>query len=209
VRAVAARSLGRLRCAEATEELIEAFGRRLIPRGIVSQALLRIGPPGVAGLSQALSATDPGTRSLAADVLGRIGALSVAPQLAKLAEDDPALSARVSAVEALGRFGLREWTGPILQAAGRQQPEQLREAAVEALGSIGTEEASSALGLLMGDPDLRVGARAAARLAEVGPFGRAALDQASSSTPTGEQATRAAAQARAALALLSLGRRAS
>ncbi len=208
VRIVAARALGQLRSPAAASGLIEAaVGRHPVPRGIAAHALLRIGVPACPALTAALSSADWNLRSLAADVLGRIGALSSAGELGKLAGSDPVLAVRVSAVGALGRLGLPGWTGELVQAAGRQHEPQLREVAVEALGSVGTPEAAKALGLLMADPDLRLGARAAARLARLGPLGRAVLEQATAARKaSSSEATRAATQARAALALAAIGR---
>lgn len=208
VRLVAARALGQLRSADASAGLIAAAGERSpIPRGVLGHALLRIGHRAVPELTRALSSPDWRRRSLAADLLGRLGALSAAEQLAGLASDDPALSVRVGAVEALGRFGLPEWLGPLAGAAGRKNPSRLREAAVEALSGVATPEAVSVLGSLTGDGDIRVGAKAAVSLASLGPLGRAALERVLSADLDDEEKARAAAQARGALALVAAGGR--
>lgn len=207
VRQVAARSLGQLRHAAGAGELLAAAGgRNPLPRGVIGHALVRIGSPAGPALIEALSSRDARLRSLAAEVLGRTGALSSAEKLAELADNDPEPSVRLSSVESLGRFGLPEWTEPLVRAAGRQNPPALREAAVEALGSVATPEAASALGMLTADEDRRVGARAAACLAAMGPFGRAALESALAGEGSGDEPReRAAAQARAALARLAIG----
>lgn len=207
VRQVAARSLGLLRHAGGTEALLAtASGRNSVPRGVVGHALLRIGPPVVPVLREALSQGDAPQRSLAAELLGRLGALSAAARLAELADEDPELSVRLSSVQSLGRFGLGEWIEPLIRAAGRASPPALREAAVEALGSVGTPEAASALAMLTGDENRRIGARAAACLAALGPLGRAALERAIAGEKSGdERLERAAAQARGALALQRVG----
>ncbi|MDQ1534292.1 MAG: hypothetical protein QOF28_2053, partial [Actinomycetota bacterium] len=107
LRNVAARALGRLGIASPVEPLLRALdGPRSVPTGIVTMALLHIGPPSEEPLRKiGLSNESPLARQISAELLGVLGAYAAVPDLMLVASEDPVPGVRYGALSALGRIG--------------------------------------------------------------------------------------------------------
>jgi HEAT repeat protein len=83
VRAAAARALGKLGRPEAVPHLLGALERkRSVPVGVVSMALLHLGPPCAPALRHGLARENSRhVRALAAELLGWLGAIGAVDQL--------------------------------------------------------------------------------------------------------------------------------
>jgi HEAT repeat protein len=132
VRAAAARSLGRLRDAGCTEELLRAVSEHRVPVTVGSWALLRIGPPALPALRTLTSSPVPALRTWAVRLLGLLGSPADASAVTERLRDTAA-TVREQAALALGRLGGAAQTDALLAALGDRVP-AVRSAAATALG---------------------------------------------------------------------------
>lgn len=105
VRITAARALGRIGDARSVADLFAGLGDRRVPANTASMAVLRIGAIGSDGILAATQSGLPRVRSIAAELAGSLGLVSLAPRLEHLL-DDTDRSVRTSAARALGRMGV-------------------------------------------------------------------------------------------------------
>jgi HEAT repeat protein len=147
VRAAAARALGKLGDTDSVPALLEVLdGPRHVPAGIVTMALLHMGPGATSALRVGLEPDRPApVREVAAELLGRLGGSEATDELVGVLAHDPDLQTRIAAAGALGRIGLPRSIDPLIAALSAEQPGALREAAAGALGTIGGEAAIAAL----------------------------------------------------------------
>lgn len=197
VRIVATRALGKTASALAAQTLLRSLSRAdPVPEGIVSAALLELGPEGVPALREALAGQRAGgrrQRAMAANVLGLLDEMPAwQGMVSNLTSRD--LEVRLSAVRALGRIGLPQAAQAIAGCLRPDEDPALRAIAAGALGRIGAPSAAPALATCLGDPDYWVAHNAARALAELGSAGLAALTEAAGGHGRG------AAHAREALA---------
>lgn len=211
VRIVAARALGKLGDPAAVAPLLATLeGRRPIPAGVVTMALLHIGPPAAAELRAVLGddAAAPAARRAAAELLGLFGAVEAVPELTDVLASAAAPDIRAAAARSLGRIGLPRAVAPLIDALTGGNLE-LRAAAAQALGEVGGEEAVGALRAALADAH-PVAHQAAQGLARQGAAGRRALAAvaaaaapgAASGAPGVAAAAPGAAEAREALGAL-------
>jgi HEAT repeat protein len=147
VRATAARALGKLGDTDAVPALLEVLdGQRQVPAGIVTMALLHMGPAAAGGLRTGLEADRPAAvRQVAAELLGRLGGTEAADDLIVVLGEDPDLQTRIAAAGALGRIGLPRAVAPLIATLALDEPPALREATATALGALGGETGVTAL----------------------------------------------------------------
>ncbi|MEV0976482.1 HEAT repeat domain-containing protein [Streptomyces sp. NPDC049915] len=196
VRLAAARALGRCGDPATVPYLLESLhGPRPVAPGVVTGALVSLGPEAQRRVAAGLEHPEPLVRAVAIEALGATGAVSQASVIARALREDPSVEVRIKAARALGRLGMPDGLEPLLAAVGRSGPAALRIVAVGALGSLGAVAATGRLAWLVGDPDPHVAATAARALLKLGPAGQAVLRAAAGDRPGGP----AAAQARAAL----------
>lgn len=152
--------------------------RRGLPRGLVGEALLALGPAAAPALLAALDDPCPAVVVTAAEVLGHQRVLAAGRPLLRVLRDGPG-EARAAAAQALGRLGTPSAVGPLVAAAaaGADQPAGVRCEALTALGAIGDPVAVRPIGEIVatGGP-LRVAAAAAAALACLGEAGMRSLE---------------------------------
>lgn len=150
--------------------------RRGLPRGLVGEALLALGPAAAPALLAALDDPCPAVVVTAAEVLGHQRVLAAGRPLLRVLRDGPG-EARAAAAQALGRLGTPSAVGPLVAAAGADQPAGVRCEALTALGAIGDPAAVRPIGEIVatGGP-LRVAAAAAAALACLGEAGMRSLE---------------------------------
>jgi HEAT repeat protein len=194
VRSAAARALGKLGDTDAVPALLDAIeGPRPVPAGIVTMALLHVGPSAATPLRDGLAPDRPAiVRQVSAELLGRLGAIEALNELIAILGEDDDLEARVSAAGALGRIGHPRAAASLIAALDPEQPLAVREAAASALGALGGDDGLDAL-----DHALRSGghglARAAAEaLSITSPAGLARLERAAGSDATGSAEAREA-----------------
>ncbi|MFJ9902557.1 HEAT repeat domain-containing protein [Streptomyces sp. NPDC101152] len=202
VRLAAARALGRCGEPEAVPHLLESLhGPRRLPPGVISMALVSLGPEAQRSVAAGLEHREPLVRAVAIEVLGATGAVSLTSRIARAQHEDPSVEVRIKAARALGRLGMPEGLEPLLAAVLPDRPVALRMVAAGALGNLGAVAATGPLADLLGDPDPHVAGTAARALLRLGPAGRAAL-HAVADDPSGGPA---AAQARAVLSESAVG----
>lgn len=167
VRAAAARSLGRLRAADAVAPLVSAEATGRIPRLVVGQALLSVGPPALPALLERVGAPDAHERAAAVELVGLIGgAVDAAPLAAAL--DDASAEVREQAARALGRLGADEAAARLRELLDDRIP-FVRTAAAEALGEIGDDESAEALRRVALEDAYEPARAAAGALARIAP----------------------------------------
>lgn len=105
VRLTAARALGRIGDPSTVPALLAALDDRRISGHSASMALLRIGEPGIPGLTHGLRSREAQTRRTAVAILGALGATSTGERVVELL-DDADHGVRCAAAIALGRLGL-------------------------------------------------------------------------------------------------------
>jgi HEAT repeat protein len=139
VRAAAARSLGRLKIAEAAKPLVEALVSGQVPNGVAGTALVELGPAALPELRALAEHSDHQLRSTAITLLGLVGD-SGDSALAVRCLEDPSAEVRAAAAEALARIG-----GPPAEDALRNALDDripfVRAGAAVALGVIGSRAA--------------------------------------------------------------------
>jgi len=147
VRSAAARALGKLGDTEAVPSLLEVLdGPRTVPAGVVTMALLHMGPGASVALRVGLEPARPApVRQVAAELLGRLGATEATDDLIHMVGADPDLQTRMAAAGALGRLGLPRAIEPLVAVLSPGEPAPLREIAASALGTIGGPAAIDAL----------------------------------------------------------------
>lgn len=160
VRIAAARSLGRLRVADAGGELVAAAAERRVPEALVRWALLQIGAASVPQLRELLASEDQGVRAAAIQLIGRLGGPSEAAEVEAHLRDSSSL-ARAAAARALGRLGGERHVPPLLDALEDRIP-VVRGSAAIALGYLRDRRALAAL-IEHAESDLFDVAREAAR----------------------------------------------
>jgi hypothetical protein len=196
VRAAAARSLGRLQATEAVAALVAALAARRVPRGIIGQALLAVGPGAVERLRPLLGDPEPEVRATAAELIGLLGDAGEAERLIGRLSDSAA-AVRQQAALALGRLGSATAFEGLAGALADRAP-RVRAAAAEALGAIADPGAFAALLDLAGRDTFEPARAAAQALVRIDParLEQAARDPAAS--PHVLEAADAAALDRAA-----------
>ena len=181
VRVAATRALGRLGEPSASAALLAAVGAdRVVPAGPAADALEGMGV-GISGsLRDALSASSPTTRTVAAYLSGE-GSFSRSLDALRVAlADDVDPTVREAAAAALGRMGRADDVVALLRQTAADRPRALRRACASALGELGEPSAVEGLSTLLSDPDPRLAEIAATSLLLLGPAGRSALDSAAS-----------------------------
>jgi HEAT repeat protein len=143
VRIAAARSLGRLRTAEAGGELVAAAAERRVPDALVRWALLQIGVAAVPELRALLSSSDQYERAAAIQLIGRLGGPSEAAEVEARLRDSSAL-VRAAAARALGRLGGGRHIPALLDAL-EDRIAVVRQSAAIALGYLRDRRALPAL----------------------------------------------------------------
>ena len=142
-------------------------------RGAASEALVRRGAKAVPALVRGLDDSDPQARSLAANVLGRIGpaARDARPALLRVATADPADFVREQAARTLGEIGRDDPAAAddlvrMLEAGDAAE----RVAAARAVAFVGDGAARAVPGLTraLGDPDAKLREEAAEALGGIG-----------------------------------------
>jgi HEAT repeat protein len=201
VRIVAARALGKLGGAGATSFLLGSLGGAgALPLGVVTMALMRVGPNGLGELRRGLASPSPRAREAAAEVLGQHGASAALDELLMLLDDPDARVGR-SAAAALGRIGSPRAVAPLAGLVDRGDL-QTRRAAVTALGGIGSPNGVDTVGRALHATDFELSWRAARALSQMGVPGVELL------RTEADGDGRTAALAREALAGTTPGRRA-
>jgi len=122
----------------------------------------------IAGLTEALTDTDPGVRRRVALGLGQLGVKGLTTQIIALLSQDPAGTYQY--IDALGVQGAPEGLPTIIQFAGSTN-QFWRKAAVFALRHFNTAEARSALETALNDPCWEVRYDAVQSLAIIGNAG--------------------------------------
>jgi hypothetical protein len=184
VRAVAARSLGRIADPQAASALLTSLaGRRTVPPQVVAQAVMRMGAGAQPALAAALDHPAALVRATAVDVLGLVGAITAAGRVIDALRVDESIDVRERAAAALGRLGTRSALPPLLEAVEPDRAPALRATATRALGDLGAVAAAPALGALLSDPEHDVAHAAAHALLRLGTPGRTILEQAVANGP--------------------------
>lgn len=202
VRHAAARALGHVGDPAAVPHLLASLhGSRTVPPALVTAALTSLGPDAVPRVAAGLGDPAPLVRAVAIEVLGVAGAITRTPDIVRALREDPCTEVQVRAARALGRLGMPDGLEPLLAAVRPDRPAALRAVAAGALGSLGAVTAAGPLREVLADADPHLAGTAARALLRLGPAGEAALREAAGA----RRDTRAAAQARAALAEAAVG----
>ena len=180
VRAAAARALGKLGDAQAVLGLLAALeGAHAVPTGVVTMALLHVGPSAVGALREGLAADRPAAvRQVSAELLGRLGATEAVDELITMLWGDPDAGVRACAAGALGRIGLPRASGPLIACITDDDSRLVCETAIAALGMLGGEDGIAALGAVLVCGDHGFARRAADALSHCGPRAFALLERA-------------------------------
>lgn len=160
VRIAAARSLGRLGVPATAAPLLECLVDRRVPRLIVAQALLTIGPSAVPHLRELTLHPDAAERAGALELIGLLGDAGDTAVVLRGLRDTSA-DVREQAALALGRVGAADASAALRAALDDRLP-AVRAAAARALGAIGDVAAVDRLVAVARD-DAFEPARAAAR----------------------------------------------
>jgi HEAT repeat protein len=203
VRAAAARALGKLGHPQAASSLLATLGaERPVPAGVVSIALLHLGPACAPALRDGLDiGNGPHVRTLAAELLGRLGAIEAADRLIEAVDSDPFPAVRAAAARALGRAGVPRAAAPLERALARDPAAEVRRAAAWALGELGGGAAVDGLAAALSSGDHALAREAARSLLSCGPAGRSLLER----IARGREAAPGAGEARETLALVPAG----
>lgn len=176
VRITAARALGRLGDGAAAESLLGALsGARAVAPGVVADAMLMLGAGTEPAVRSALASADTVARSVAADIAGLVGAITLTEPLCGTLALDPVPEVRARAAAALGRLGSPAALDPLVRALD-DDASGVRLAAATALGALGDPAATPALAAHLAGGDL-LAEICAQSLAQLGPSGRAALSE--------------------------------
>jgi beta-lactamase regulating signal transducer with metallopeptidase domain len=123
----------------------------------------------VRSLMTALSDTVPAVRENAAYSLGRLGAASAVPSLARLVERDPSAAVREMSAWALGTLRGREGVSGLSAAVQRDTAASVRATAVWALAQLDLDEAIPAVTAALRDKVVEVRSRAAWAIGSIRP----------------------------------------
>ena len=167
VRAAAARSLGRLRVADAARPLCEALVSGQVPNGVAGQALVALGPAAVPELRAITQHPSYRLRATAMTLLGLVGDSTDSP-VAVRGLGDPSADVRAAAAKSLARIG-GPAAEPALCSALDDRIPFVRAGAALAVGALRSREALPRL-LEMARTDAFRPARAAAQaVARISP----------------------------------------
>jgi HEAT repeat protein len=172
VRIAAARSLGRLRAADATQELLAAAVDRRVPPALIRWALLQIGAPALPRLLPGLTSESERLRAGAVQLVGLLGGPGEAGQIEAGLRDASAM-VRAQAARALGRIGGRRNLPALRQATWDRIP-AVREAAANALGQLRDRESVPVLAIRAGGDQFDVARACARAVAAIDPAQAAA-----------------------------------
>ncbi len=176
VRRVSAAALGHLGDPRSTTPLLRTLAaRRAVPASVVASAVAELGQWAHAALFSAIGDESPLVRAVAIEICGLAGAVPASPVLRAALRHDGQIEVRVRAARALGRLGVPDAVADLVAAGGPKQPAALRMVVARALGDIGSPQAVPGLRRMLGAPEHRVAANAAAALARLGGHGVAAL----------------------------------
>jgi HEAT repeat protein len=159
VRAVAARSVGRLGSPEAVEPLLASLVDRRIPEAIARWSLLQIGEAALPPLRRLVAHDEPAERAGALQLIGLLGAPTDS-ELAVARLRDSSATVREQAALALGRIGGDAAIPALLETLDDRVP-GVRGAAAVALGRLRDARAVPSL-LRQAQRDIFEPARAAA-----------------------------------------------
>jgi hypothetical protein len=165
VRLAAVRALGRIGTSDAATALINQLDRKdpgIAPQP-VTMALLRMGMEAAGPLRNALDATHPNVRIMAAESLGVLEVIAATGTLERILRSDPELGVRVGAAHALGRLAMPGSVTALIQTLKTEHGIDLIGAACVSLGQIGSADALPALEWATGheSPPVRLAAAAA------------------------------------------------
>jgi HEAT repeat protein len=138
-------------------------------------------------------------RALAAELLGRLGAIEATDRLIEAVSSDPAPEVRAAGARALGRAGVPRAAAPLERALAGDDAASVRCAAAWALGELGGGHALDGLAAALGSGDHALARQAAHALWSCGAAGRVLLQRAVSLAAPG------AGEARETLALVPVG----
>lgn len=143
VRAAAARSLGKLGHPGAVPFLLAGVGADAsVPTGDASIAITLIGPPAVPGLRAGLALPSQAARRMAAELLGRFGAVEAVDDLcARMRTDDSPVVA-AAAARALGRIEDPGALDDLREVADSDRPVHVRQSAAWALGHLSARDSA-------------------------------------------------------------------
>jgi HEAT repeat protein len=195
VRIVAARALGKLGSAAVAPLLAALDGRRALPAGVVTMALVHSGAAGAHGLLLGLEPSRSArVRAVAVELVGQLGLLSASGDVVRALMQDRELPVRAAAARSLGRLALSDGVQPLTEALTANQATELRVAAADALGKIGGGAAVSALRSQLSSPQHELARAAAHALASCGASGVGALREAQVHAATAPYAREALAR---------------
>jgi HEAT repeat protein len=192
VRAAAARALGKLAVPSAVPALLGSLdARRAVPAGVVTMAILHIGPEAAAPLADGLSLDHSGTaRAISAELLGRLGGFQAAGRLIEALGSDPEERVRAAAARALGRIGVPRSVPPLEAALMQDASASVKQAAAWALGELGGTRGFAGLTAALRSPDHALARRAADALVSCGPLGVALLQRTAATDEPGSPEAR-------------------
>ena len=149
-------------------DLIAVFPKGTVPEKMEARnTLVKIGPPAVKALAEALRSTDSAVRSSAQTVLEKIGAPAMSAVLELTDVDEqPVRSAALAVVQ---KAAAREHLGAIVAKAESAKHDDCRAGLVAAVRRIlGPKDVEAALAMLTGAKDLELRRAAAATLVGAG-----------------------------------------
>jgi HEAT repeat protein len=144
-------------------------------------------------------------RALAAELLGRLGAIEAADRLIEAVGSDPAPAVRGAAARALGRAGVPRAANPLERALAGDPAAEVRRAAAWALGELGGGHGLDGLAGALRSGDHALARQAAQALVACGSAGRTLLERAAAGIKNGGAPAAGAGEARETLALLPAG----
>jgi HEAT repeat protein len=144
-------------------------------------------------------------RQVAAELLGRLGAIDATDELIAMLGEDPDVETRVAAAGALGRIGLPRAVAPLIASLTVDPSLAVREAAATALGALGGEAGVTALEDALCSGEYRLARSAAEALSTCGTVALARLEAVASGEGPGAAEARDALD-RVALAAYARGR---
>jgi len=163
--------------ADAVEPLLDALdGEQPLPAGVVTMALLHLGPVAEEPLRElGLTHASPVARRISAELLGVNGTFAALPALNALAGNDPDPAVRAGAVAALGRIGHPHAIDTLVACLSEDDAPPLAAAAARSLGQVGSPQAVQPLARAVRHENHQVARNAAEALVRIGADGRAAL----------------------------------
>jgi hypothetical protein len=181
VRGAAARSLGRLKHADAAQPIVEALVSGRVPNGVAGEALVELGPVAVPQLHALAGHSSFRLRATAVALLGLVGDSADSP-LAVRCLGDPSAEVRAAAAGALARIG-GPAAEPALCAALDDRIHFVRAEAATALGAIGSRAPLPRLLEIARGDRFRPARAAAQAVARISPVALAAAAEAPDAGP--------------------------